>query len=92
MSTRKFDEQELALLVYGDMEGFVVVRSEITDTTRWSVLHTTIVREEASGKLYQINWSKGATEYQDNGPEFNTTDIPEVEACAKTITEYRRLP
>lgn len=48
---------------------FVLVEGdyEITGKGRWSVRHNALVRNEATGDMYILPWSEGATEGQDEG-------------------------
>lgn len=88
---RTFTEEQLDLAAWGDLDGFSTVRKEITDQGRWNTSYELIFKEDATGKLYRAHYSKGSTEQQDDGPQFYETDIPEVEAYEKTITDYREV-
>lgn len=91
MAKRKFTEEDLGLIVWGDMEGFSTVENKIIDTSRWHTHHTLIFKEDATGKLYRLHWCQGSTEVQDDGPEFSETELSEVEAYEKTVTDYREV-
>lgn len=91
MTKRSFTEDDLRLAVFGDLDGFSVVKDDITDTGRWDVHHTAILKEDATGKLYRVHYSRGATEMQDEGPQFHTNEVAEVEAFETTVTDYREV-
>lgn len=56
-------------LVYDDPEGWHEVVSDYpTDVSRWSVDWERVIGNDA-GEFVLICWSRGATEYQDEGPE-----------------------
>lgn len=70
----KFKKEELEDIVWeGD-----IVSERIMDHTRWSV-HYEIVFKHTDGKFYRTNYSKGATESQDERPFQYDDDIIEVE-------------
>ena len=57
-----------------------IVRSRITGNGRWSIHHEIIFKRD--GKLYQSNYSVGATESQDESPyEYapDPVECPEVQ-------------
>lgn len=66
-----------------------VVLDEIESQGRWETHHRLVF--EYDGKLYETNYSKGSTEYQDCRPWENETSVEcwEVERYEKTITDYR---
>lgn len=86
----KFQKEKLKDLVsYCVPEGFELVSDDITDTTRWSVLHYVVFKFD--GKFYATGYSEGATEYQDESPfEYEPDEIEckEVFPVEKTITVY----
>ena len=43
-----------------------VIKDEIIDNTRWSIIHSLIFEHE--GRFYRTGYSVGATEYQDEQP------------------------
>lgn len=87
----KLSKQEAQEAIYGDSEDWkrMTLRS-ITDTSRWSIYYTQILRHVPTGKLYEFNWSSGATEQQDESPfEYQDTYEPiEVVATEKLVTVY----
>lgn len=78
----------LELLYGGEVEGFELVSDEITGNSRWSIHHEMIFKHD--GKIYSADYSKGATEQQDESPwEYETeVEAKEVKAVEVTITKY----
>ena len=62
----------------------------ITDTSRWSVHHEIIFKD--NGKFYKTHYSHGATEYQDESPweyeeEVECKEVQQVEKLVKVWEE-----
>lgn len=88
MATKEFSKEDLKdLRDFCEMENLEMVRDEILDTTRWSVINELIFKDKESGKLYRTNYSVGATECQDESPfEYDTDYIECVEVKEKEVT------
>lgn len=69
----------------------IVIKDEIVEHSRWSVLHDLIFKHD--GVLYQTNYTVGATEYQDESPwEFeDDVDCYVVEAKEVTAIKYVKV-
>lgn len=67
-----------------------VISDKISDTGRWSILHDLIFKDPADGKCYQVGYSVGATEMQDERPwEYeDTVTATEVEKRTMLREEY----
>lgn len=96
MATASFKTEELRELAFGEPEtdNLLKVSDEITDTSRWSVHHDLIFQEKATGKFYKAEYSKGATEQQDESPfdyEGLTFSCVEVRPVEKTVITYERV-
>lgn len=88
MATKEFSKEDLKDLVdFCEMENLEMVRDEILDTTRWSIINELIFKDKESGKLYRTNYSVGATECQDESPfEYDPDYIECVEVKEKEVT------
>jgi len=91
--TRRFSREFLVGelgLPYDADEG-IVIRNEIIDTDRWSIVHDIIFKHD--GKLYETSYSEGVAEMQDVRPwEFeDPSTCTEVEPVKKTITIYEAV-
>ena len=76
----KFKKEMLREIVYDDCMFAEMVEDIITGTTRWSIIHRMIFKYK--GRFYQVIYSKGATEQQEEIPfEYAAEEIdcPEVE-------------
>lgn len=63
-----------------------VTGSEIVDQSRWSTFYNQVFKNRVDGTYWKIHWSRGSTEYQDDGPEI--LDVKRVFPKQKTITVY----
>ena len=84
----KFAKQFLIDTVNGEND-IEVIKDEIYDTSRWSVNYELIFKFEE--KFYQVDYSRGSTEYQDETPfenEGDYIDCVEVVPVEKTVVVY----
>lgn len=86
----KFKKRDLINLAENDRApNFTLIRRELIDTTRWSIVNSCVF--EFEGKLYCTTYSYGATECQDESPyEYDDDEIEcdEVFALEVTVTKY----
>lgn len=76
----KVSVEEARRIVWEDSSDFEMIETNIEDTSRWSIHYTGICKHIETGKFYEISWSQGATESQDEGPfEYISGDINLVE-------------
>lgn len=61
----------------------------ILEKSRWSVVREGVF--EYQGRTYQIWWSEGATEYQDEEP-WEHDDPEPIEVVKKEVTRYEWVP
>jgi hypothetical protein len=62
-----------------------------TDHGRWSVGYTGVFQHTPTRKHYRLNWSRGATECQDESP-FEYTDPDPVEVEQREVTAIQWVP
>lgn len=83
-------KDEAKLFLREDLENYddykEVTQPEIYDQTRWSTIYTQVVQHKPSDTFWEISWSRGSTEIQDNGIE--DVDVFEVVPKEVTITKY----
>lgn len=75
----------------GMCNNFKVIKTELVDNTRWSLVYDEIIQDIDTGKYYLTSYSTGATECQDESPyEYDPDEIEVVEVVPteKTIIEY----
>jgi hypothetical protein len=87
----KFDKELLRDMAYGEVpDGFDVIDTKLLDHGRWSLRYEQIFRFD--GKIYVTQFSKGATEMQDERPyDYAPEQIecPEMEEYILPVTQYR---
>lgn len=82
----KVSVEEARNVVWGDTSEWRTIKTEVVDTTRWSTIHEGIFEHIQSGKFYDVSWSVGSTEMQDERPfEYNTKDIDFIEVEEKEV-------
>lgn len=70
--------------------GDLVVKDEMLDHTRWSILHELIFRAPDDGKLWYLIYQLPATEYQECD-RWPSLEAVEMEAYIETVTSYREV-
>lgn len=91
MSKHPFtDEEVLDYLPYDAPDGYdIILDSDITYQSRWSTYFKSIFHDKATNCYWQITWSRGSTEQQDNGVE--DLEIEEVVPVQVITTTYEKL-
>ena len=85
----KLSKEDARMVIWDDHEDFTEIESRVTSTTRWSIHNEGIYLHNPSGKHYKLEWSEGATEYQEEIPfEYNDPELIEVRPVSKTITAW----
>lgn len=46
-----------------------VGEEEITGKSRWSTFYSQVYKDERDESFWELSWSRGSTEQQDDGPE-----------------------
>lgn len=74
-------------LMYEGHDDLAVVTDEtIEGTGRWSTYFSIVVMHKPTQTYWRLSWSRGSTEYQDNGVE----DLTATQVVPKevTVTQY----
>lgn len=75
----KLTSEEGREIIWDDHDDWSSVEEEIIDSRRWSNRYLGVFRHKPSGKFYQMSWSVGATEQQDEQPfEYEVPEPIEV--------------
>ena len=85
----KFKKEDLQEVCYGDFGDFELIKDEIVETSRWSLLKYQVFKYK--DKFYSTSYSEGLTEMQDESPYEYAGDMiecREVVPVSTTITEY----
>lgn len=86
-----FKKEELVDLVAGEEETLEKVSDTLIGKSRWSIQHSLVFREKATGRHFQVGYSEGATEQQDERPfehESDDVEVVEVLPVMRTVTVY----
>lgn len=84
------DKDELFDIAYDDHDDYdVITKPRIYEQTRWSVYKECVVKQNSTGKFFNVWWGEGATEYQDGQDE--PCGMFEVEPIEVTRTEYAKI-
>ncbi len=85
----KLSKEDARMVIWDDHEDFTEIESRVTSTSRWSIHNEGIYLHNPSGKHYKLEWSVGATEYQDERPfQYSDPELVEVSPVSKTITVW----
>jgi hypothetical protein len=85
----KLTGEEGRRIIYEDHEDFELVRSEIVDNSRWSVVYEDVYQRLSDKKFFKTTYTKGATEMQDERPyEYGGALFYEVFLVEKTVLVY----
>lgn len=93
-----FTRDEINQILYDDGgKLFIVVSENIESQGRWDTHYEVVFQVLSTGKFYELNYSRGSTEQQDNGPQFDDEDgrgnilCHEVMPVETVITKYVRI-
>lgn len=90
----KFNKETLRNILYGEESDFIIIKDEIVDNTRWSIVHDLVFRQISTDKYYMTDYSVGATEEQDERPfQYAAEEIEcdEVEPREKMVVTYVKV-
>lgn len=85
MNKKTFSGAELRDFLDGDKTKFVLVREDVVDSSRWSIIKRLLFREigQDESEAWLAHYSVGATELQSEGP-FEYEDTVECALLKKT--------
>ena len=91
MAVLKMSGQDARRAVSGDLEGYEHVNEKLIDTNRWENVYSTVI-QDGGGTLWELHWSRGATEQQDHSSfEDGEQTFYQVEPVERIIIEYKRV-
>lgn len=85
--TKFYPKEQLQELLYDDNDDLEIVEDKIIEHTRWSVIHEIVFRDKTENKYYITQYSRGATEQQDESPFEYDNDKIECREVEKIIVE-----
>ena len=91
-----FSKEILVSLAYHEYDEtkFEILENEIQDSSRWSIYYNLIFKVLETGKIYETNYSVGATEYREESPfeyEGDEIEVTEVEPYEVTYIQYKAV-
>jgi hypothetical protein len=73
---------------HDDAENYTEVTSpEIYDQGRWETSFSQVFRDCRDNSFWEISWTRGSTEFQDEGPE--NIEVRQVWPHQVTVTQYK---
>ena len=69
-----------------------IIEDSIFETSRWSEHHDLIIQAPDDGKFYQLAYSQGLTEYQDEAPWENETIVTGTLVVPAEVTVIKYVP
>lgn len=92
----RFDKEWLVEAMYGG-GGVKRMSEEIVGKSRWLTEYEIIIQLKETGQYYKVNFSRGSTEYQDHGIEFDGeddgwVDCPEVWRVPAIVYQWSEAP
>ena len=88
----KLTREEAQDIVYDDNDDWSMVETHIVTNSRWSIIHEGVFEHLPTGKFYQLCWSVGATEQQDESPfEYEDPEPVEVEQIERLVNVWEKV-
>jgi hypothetical protein len=88
----KLTPKEGRMVIGGDHEDWETVETECIEQQRWSVIYSGVFKHIPSDKYYNICWSTGATEQQDEQPfEYDAPELIEVRPVEKVVIAWEKV-
>lgn len=91
--TLPIEEAEACIYQYASAP-LTLVESKISGTSRWTIFHEAILKDESTGKYYLAEYEKGAIERQEcetfgwEAHDKGTVTFPEVKPIEVVATEW----
>ena len=88
----KLSKETMFEILEGGNDKYDLIKDEMIDHTRWSVIHELIFHDNDTNKFYRNCYSVGATESQDEGPweyDGHIIESEEVFQVYETVIVYR---
>jgi hypothetical protein len=83
-----FDKKILKAILFDESDDHTLIYDIIDGQTRWETQHEMVFQDLKTKKFYKTSYSKGSTEYQDNGIEFYDMDCAEVVPVEVKVIKY----
>lgn len=88
----KLTKEEGRDIVWGDHPDWDEQKGrEIVEQGRWNTVYSAIFKHKPTGKFYELCWSQGSTEMQEEHP-FEYSDPEPVEVEEREVTVKKWMP
>jgi len=90
----KYPKEEMRELIWGATGRLEKVKDSIVGTSRWSIEHEIVFKDNDTGKHYMSCYGVGATEMQEEQPyeyDKDMIEVSEVEEVEETIKVWRAI-
>ena len=75
--------------LYDDTEDYTrITEAEFSYQSRWNTYYSQVFENKVDGTYWRISWSRGSTEYQDDGVQDIEFQRVFPKTITKTITVY----
>ena len=78
-------QEVLQEIVWDDHEDFVHIEGEMYDQYRWHTYYSKVVKQNSTGKFFELTYGEGSTEYQEWEGDITFTEVMPQEV---TVTKY----
>ena len=85
MSILIIPKEEAAQIVNEDHDSWEMIKEKIKDQGRWSTHFSGVFKNIATGKYYEVDYTRGSTEQQDEDL-FYTEEVEFFEVEEKEVT------
>ena len=77
-------------IAFGDHPKYeTVIDEHVVETSRWSKFMSMVTKDTVTGKLYEVTWEVGATEYQECEPDFEMVEVYPKEVTTTVYTNKK---
>jgi hypothetical protein len=88
----KLSKEEACEIINDDHEEWDTIKIQTNGNSRWSIRKSGIFKHLPTGKFYELEWSQGATEHQDERPfQYSDPDPIEVHQVERVMIVYEKV-
>ena len=82
------EQEELQEIIWDEHDDFGNVESGIMDQDRWHTYYSKVVKQDSTGKFFELTYGEGSTEYQEWEGDITFTEVAPQEV---TVTKYIKV-
>lgn len=88
----KLSKEEACDIINDDHEEWDTIEIKTDSNSRWSIHKSGVFKHLSTNKFYELEWSEGATENQEERPfQYSDPDPIEVRPVEKTVIVYEKV-